>query len=333
MTDVLAGGLAAVLATREVSNLERLSGGANMETWSFTAEVDGEPRALILRRQPEGDQVAATDAMVGEVPIEVEAQLIRLASSRRVPTPEVIHVLAECDGLGRGFIMSRERGEALPQKLLADPRFASAREAMPYACGATMARIHQVPVSSVPEVVPRRSYSQQLAHFQTLLDRFGNTSPVHQLGLNYLADHPPAERPMALVHGDFRNGNLLVDETGLSAVLDWELAHVGHPWEDLGYFCANVWRFGRYDLPAGGFGDYEPLLEGYRSVAGEAPTLEALKHWELVAALNWGLVTQTMVAIYDSGQDPRLERAAVGRRLSESEVDILLLLEELGAMA
>jgi aminoglycoside phosphotransferase (APT) family kinase protein len=146
-----------------------------------------------------------------------------------------------------------------------------------------------------------------------------------------LNERPPVEDRLVLCHGDFRNGNLLIDSQGLRAVLDWELAHVGHPWEDLGYFCANVWRFGRYDMPAGGFGSYQSLLDGYASVAGHAPSIAELKQWELMAALNWGVVTQTMVAIYESGMDSRLERAAVGRRLSESEIDILLLLDELEA--
>jgi aminoglycoside phosphotransferase (APT) family kinase protein len=242
-------------------------------------------------------------------------------------------VLNPEDGLGRGFIMTREAGEALPQKLLRDPRYETARQLMPYQCGQAMAKIHQIPLASVLGSIPRRTYTQQLDDFQQKLDTFGNTSPVHQLALNWLKDHPPPTQTMALVHGDFRNGNLLVDEQGLVAVLDWELAHVGHPWEDLGYFCANVWRFGQYDKPAGGFGSVEALLEGYASVAGDAPTPLQLKAWELMAALSWGLVTQTMYAMWQEGVDRRLERAAVGRRMSESEIDILLLLDDLEALS
>ena len=303
-----------------------------METWAFDAIVGAHTEPLILRRMPVSNGDApAPEELVGDVAIEVEAALIRLAAEQGVSVPEVRHVLTATDELGRGYVMSREEGEALPQRLLADPKYATARSKLPYQCGQAMARIHAVPEGQVPEAVPRRDFPSQMAHFQSLLDRFGNTSPVHQLALNWLIDHPPAPEPLTLVHGDFRNGNLLLDEQGLAAVLDWELAHVGHPFEDLGYFCANVWRFGRYDQPAGGFGDYEALLAGYRSVAGRAPTVRQLKYWELVAALNWGLVTQTMVAIFESGVDRRLERAAVGRRLSESEIDILLLLDELEA--
>jgi aminoglycoside phosphotransferase (APT) family kinase protein len=73
---------------------------------------------------------------------------------------------------------------------------------------------------------------------------------------------PPAE--LRLVHGDFRHGNLMVHaERGLAAVLDWELAHLGDPMEDLGWICVNSWRFGNIDKPVGGFGEYADLFAGY----------------------------------------------------------------------
>jgi aminoglycoside phosphotransferase (APT) family kinase protein len=132
------------------------------------------------------------------------------------------------------------------------------------------------------------------------------------------------------VHGDFRNGNLLVDEDGLVAVLDWELAHLGDPLQDLGYLCANVWRFGS-PLPVGGFGDYADLFAGYASVTGETPPMRDIHYWQVHAALSWGMVCLLMLHMYRSGQDPSLERAAIGRRLSEAEIDLLLLLEEVPA--
>jgi aminoglycoside phosphotransferase (APT) family kinase protein len=120
----------------------------------------------------------------------------------------------------------------------------------------------------------------------------------------------------------------MLNERGLAAVLDWELAHIGHAGEDLGYLCARVWRFGS-DRPVAGIDDYRPLLDGYRSVREGAPELRELMLWQLYAALGWGLVCLTMQALHESGADPGVERAAVGRRLCESEIDVLLLLEEL----
>ncbi len=308
-----------------IQDLRRLSGGANMETWAFDLVQEAVARPLILRRSPllPGESAAA----VSELPLSAEAALLPLVAEQGVPVPTVLCALSESDTLGPGYIMSRERGEALPGRILADDRYTAARRQLAWQCGETLARLHRVNLEQLPREVPNQTLSERLDGHQRLLDRFGNASPVHQLALNWLRQHAPSQRRHCLLHGDFRNGNLLVDEQGLVAVLDWELAHCGDPAEDLGYLCGNVWRFGYSDKPVGGFGDYHELLAGYREVAGWAPDMDAIHYWEVFCALGWGLVCLTMVDLYRSGADPTLERAAVGRRVSESEMDLLLLLE------
>jgi aminoglycoside phosphotransferase (APT) family kinase protein len=339
LTALLAAALAhcpRAAAGSRVEKLKRLSGGANMETWSLDW-LTGEARIpLILRRLPAGGPAAEpNDAVeplqVGTIDLATEATIIGLAASHGVRVPTVVLVLEPEHGLGSGYLMSRERGEALPNRILADERFSAAREVLAFQCGETLGRIHQLPLAQLPPGLRNLPMEADLDRLQALLGTYGNASPVHQLGLNWLRQHRPDEGPRCLVHGDFRNGNLLVDERGLSAVLDWELAHIGYPAEDLGYICGNVWRFGRPDKPVGGFGEYEDLLAGYRSVTGSAPDLAELLYWQVYCALGWGLVCLTMVNMYRSGQDSSLERAAVGRRMSESEIDLLLLLEEVGA--
>ena len=222
--------------------------------------------------------------------------------------------------------MSRERGEALPFRLLADDCYRDARERLAFQCGQTLGRIHKIPLESLPEGLSDHSGVLLFQRAQELLDTHGNLSPVLQLGLNWLRDRPRRDPLRTLVHGDFRNGNLLVDEDGLVAVLDWELAHLGDPVQDLGYICANVWRFGS-PKPVGGFGDYADLLAGYESVTGIAPVMADIHYWQVHAALSWGMVCLRMLEMYRSGEDSSLERAAVGRRLSEAEIDLLLLME------
>ena len=320
-----------VPADARVDGLRRLSGGANMETWAMDWLHGEEKLPLILRRLPPGAAGASGEAvLVGSIDLPTEAAVIRQAASHGVSVPTVVLVLEPEHGLGSGYLMTRERGEALPFRILADEEYASARGRLAYQCGQTLAKIHAVPPAVLPAGLRDLSMEQDLDRLQAMLDGYGNASPVHQVALNWLRERQPVESKRCLVHGDFRNGNLLVDEQGLVAVLDWELTHIGYPAEDLGYICGNVWRFGRIDKPVGGFGEYEDLLEGYRSVSGSAPSLEELRYWEVYCALNWGLVCLTMIQMYRSGQDRSLERAAVGRRMSESEIDLLLLMEELG---
>jgi aminoglycoside phosphotransferase (APT) family kinase protein len=278
---------------------------------------------MILRRLPGAGM--QPQGGVSQMSLGTEAELLRVAGRHGVAVPRVLHVLRPADKLGEGYLMSRERGEALPFRLLVEQRYAQARARFAFECGQTLGRIHQIPVAQLPAGLRDQSIAEQLARTQQLLDEFGNASPVHQLALNWLREHQPPEGPRSLVHGDFRMGNLLLDESALVAVLDWELAHVGNPVEDLGYLCCNVWRFGR-EPPVGGCGDYEDLLAGYRAVTGSAPPLDQIHYWQVFGTLGWGLVCLTMIELYRSGQDRSLERAAVGRRLSESEIDLLVLL-------
>jgi aminoglycoside phosphotransferase (APT) family kinase protein len=308
--------------------LQRLSGGANMETWSFDLVAAGRTEPLILRRVPGATGAAETGSenKERELSLPDEAALLTVAGQHGVPVPEVRLVLRGDQALGQGYIMSREAGEALPFRILADERFRSAREKLAFQCGQTLGRIHQIPLSALPADVPDHSGELLFQRAQLLLDDHGNDSPVLQLGLNWLQDHPRRNSRRALVHGDFRNGNLLIDESGLVAVLDWELAHLGDPVQDLGYITANVWRFGAKQ-PVGGFGEYADLLAGYSSVTGHTPTMQDIHYWQVHAALSWGMVCLLMREMYRSGRDASLERAAVGRRLSEAEIDLLVLLD------
>jgi aminoglycoside phosphotransferase (APT) family kinase protein len=314
-------------AAARISGLQRLSGGANMETWSFDLVTASATEPLILRRMPTAAAQHSAEGTARELSLADEAALIVLARDCQVPVPAVRLVLRAEHALGQGYIMSRERGEALPFRLLAEERYTQALQRLAFQCGQTLGNIHRIPLSSLPASLPDHSGALLFQRAQDFLDAHENPSPVLQLALNWLREHARPAPRRTLVHGDFRNGNLLVDEAGLVAVLDWELAHLGDPLQDLGYLCANVWRFGSA-LPVGGFGDYADLLAGYASVTGETPAMRDIHYWQVHAALSWGMVCLLMLHLYRSGQDPSLERAAIGRRLSEAEIDLLLLLEE-----
>jgi aminoglycoside phosphotransferase (APT) family kinase protein len=110
-------------------------------------------------------------------------------------------------------------------------------------------------------------------------------------------------------------------------VLDWELGHLGDPAEDLGWICANSWRFGHPERPVGGFGEYEDLLAGYAAAGGEPISLERLRFWQAVGSLKWGVMCLMMYSSWATGTDASVERPMIGRRVSETEIDLLNLLE------
>ena len=90
--------------------------------------------------------------------------------------------------------------------------------------------------------------------------------------------------------------------------------------------CANCWRFGVEDKPVGGFGQREDFYAGYEA-AGGAPVNRAASHWwEVFATLRWGVICCVMADAFRT-VDPTIERAVIARRTSETEVDLMRLLD------
>lgn len=298
----------------EVENLTRLTGGANMESWSFDRDGAG----YVLRRAP-GDALMAGRSYGHDV----EAALIRLAHAQGARAPEVVGELIDADGLGSGYLMRRVAGCADPRAILADPPPSLlpdiARE---------LARIHAIPLSEVPEVIPASAPGTMVEALATRFESYGGDRPVMALALRWLRDHllPPA--PPVLLHGDFRIGNLMVGANGLAAVLDWELAHIGDRHQDLAFGCINSWRFGQIDRPAFGVGTLEELFAAYERESGAAVDRPRFRFWLVHSTLWWGMCCLEMADIWRSGRDRSFERAVIGRRTSETEVDLLMLLEE-----
>lgn len=317
------------------TGLRRLSGGASRETWSFDAG-----RGFILQRRRAGSTDGSSSTTMS-LSVEAEAAVLRAAHRAGVP---VAAVVASGDGVDDGFggpwmICERVEGDAFAKTLLTDPSYAHVRSSFAADAGRAMGRIHSIPLDGLDSVLrgagdgPLGPIVGMRHVLDGLRDLVGLTYPTFELALRWLECNPTTVHPDAVVHGDFRTGNLLVcadDDAapGLSAVLDWELCHIGNPIEDLGWFCVRAWRFG---MPhrAGGFGPAEQLLEGYRDETGVAVSLEELSWWELLGTVRWGVVCGVQVASHLSGAVSSVELAAIGRRAAEVEYDTLILLAHL----
>jgi aminoglycoside phosphotransferase (APT) family kinase protein len=304
-----------------VAGAIRLSGGASQETWSFDIVHPGGNIGAILRRAPSG-YGAAPERAAG---LNAEAALMQLAYDAGVPSPRVLHVLQPRDELGTGFIMARVEGETIPRKILRDEKFAQARSKLARQLGETLAAIHGLALSQLPEL-RRMTAAKEIAELERDYRSFDWPRPVFELALRWLRDHDPGPpKEVTLVHGDFRHGNLIIGPDGLRAVLDWELAHTGDPMEDLGWICVNSWRFGEIDKPVGGFGSREELFAGYETT-GRRVDPGRVMFWEVMGTLRWGVMCCGMMQRFRSGPEHSVERAMIGRRASETEIDLLRLL-------
>jgi aminoglycoside phosphotransferase (APT) family kinase protein len=224
--------------------------------------------------------------------------------------------------LGQAYLlMERLDGQTIPRRLLRDEAYAAVRPGLARRLGEVLARIHQVDPASVPGL-PRVDALSQLTG---LYQAFAEPRPAIEIGLRWLTGHRPAPAADALVHGDFRTGNLMVGEDGLHGVLDWELAHRGDPRQDLGWLCTKAWRFGSAN-PVGGFGTRADLMAGYAAGGGTPPDEETQRWWELYGTVRWALLCRRQAERYLSGDERSIELAVLGRRVCEQEYDILLAL-------
>jgi aminoglycoside phosphotransferase (APT) family kinase protein len=213
-------------------------------------------------------------------------------------------------------------GETIARKILRDGEFARARARLTADIGTAMARLHTLPPQSAPGLVEQ----DEVATYRRVLDDLGEPHPVFEVAFRWLEANRPVSAERVIVHGDFRLGNVMVDGNGLVAVLDWELAHIGDPMEDLGWVCVKAWRFGGGN-PVAGLGSYEELFDAYEAAGRPRPDIDVVRWWEVLGTLKWGIMCITQAASHLNGFARSHELAAIGRRVCENEWDLIGLLK------
>jgi aminoglycoside phosphotransferase (APT) family kinase protein len=295
------------------SQLERLSGGASMESWRFVAGG----KTYVLRRAPSLEMMAGRP--LGHTG---EAAVIRAARAAGVLAPEVLVELDSADAIGSGFVMRALPGTPDPAAILAE----TDGEVLIRDMAAQLAAVHRTDCTGLP--VPLMNTVQSLAELKARFLSYGGDRPILALAIRWLEDNLPDPVPPQLVHGDFRLGNLLVEHSRLTGVLDWELAHLGDWHEDLAFGCMTVWRFTRPDRPAYGLTQVETLVEAYEAASGAKFDPVRFRFWTVYRTLWWALGCLQMGSYWRAGHDRSIERVVIARRTAEQELDLLLLLEE-----
>lgn len=330
MGDGLASEIAAALVPHlgagvTVEGVAPLSAGASRRSWSFEAAgAAGPTRRYVLQREMTS---ASTRAAEGEglglsvaVSMAVQARLLQTAAAAGVPVAPVV-ATGQMDGLE--YLISEFReGEALPPRMLRDPELASGRRRLTEDCARALAAIHRIPASGTG-----LDERDPLAHYRGCLDAVAEPRPVLELAYRWLVDTRPPPAATVVVHGDFRLGNLLVGRDGLEAVLDWELAHIGDPHEDVAWATLRAWRFDRHREP-GVFPEPDLWVAAYNAEAGPDHVVDPvrLRWWQVAGTWTWAVMSALQARRHLDGWVQSLEHATIGRRVCESEWDLLELL-------
>ncbi|HEU5264008.1 MAG TPA: phosphotransferase family protein [Gaiellaceae bacterium] len=287
-----------------VSSAVLLAGGASKEAWAVDTE---EGRELLVRRAGGGVIHEGTLSLRDEFDVLAAAQEVG------VKVPEPIAYLGEVEGR-EAFVMQRVRGETIGRRIVKAPPASLADD-----MAEELAKIHTIPVERLPTLRAADPFET----FYEELDSVDEPHPAIELGLHWSRERIPLERPRVVSHGDFRIGNLAVDESGLVAVLDWEFAHVSDPAEDLAWPLVRAWRFGRDDLRLGGIGDVEPYVGRYAELTGREIPLAELYAWEVLGNCKWAIGALRQGRRHLLGVDRSVEFAILGRLAAEMEYEIL----------
>jgi aminoglycoside phosphotransferase (APT) family kinase protein len=295
--------LEAALGTRVLGAVQ-LAGGASKEAWAVETEDGGE---LLVRRAGGGV------IHEGTLSLEHEFEVLRAAHDAGVKVPAPIAYLGEIEGR-EAFAMERIHGETIGRRIVKSPP-----AALPGEMAEELAKIHAIPLERLPFL----SDAEPFDVFLSELDSIEEPHPAIELGLAWARERIPLTRERVVGHGDFRLGNLAVDESGLVAVLDWEFAHVADPADDVAWPLVRAWRFGRDDLRLGGIGEVEPYLTRYEELTGRTLPLDELYAWEVLGNCKWAIGALRQGRRHLRGEDPSVEFAILGRLAAEMEYEIL----------
>jgi aminoglycoside phosphotransferase (APT) family kinase protein len=318
----LATGIGEVLADQGVDagelRLSRIPGGASRETWL----ADGDAGRWVLRRDPRGS--------VSLVPMGDEYALIRAAAEAGVAVPEPLGFEPDGGRFGSpGLLMAHVEGTSVAPRILRKPEFEDARASLPGQLAGSLARIHAVDPAELDGVLPASPGDPAVAQvdeWERQLDEIGEPLPAVELGLRWLRANAPEPADPRLVHGDFRLGNFIVDEGGLAAVIDWELAHLGDPAEDIGWLCIRSWRFGNDDLPVAGVGRLDDFIAAYEAAGGAPVDRDRVRYWQVFGNAKWAIICARQAHDHLTGVRRSHELASLGRRVCEPEWDLLELI-------
>jgi aminoglycoside phosphotransferase (APT) family kinase protein len=305
-------------AAAKIDNIVSPTLGGSNRTVVFDL-VEGAARRRLVSRQ---ETYSAEDSPF--LAPSDQFKVMAAAHRHRLPVPEPVFEYDETDSMGHGFVTAFVQGETMPKKIVGDPIFAQARSRLAGQLAEFAAGLNAVPLDEVAFLEPVADSIDPIQAQQARYDFYAEAHPAIELGLRWLERNRPPKGKRVLVHGDFRNGNFMIDENGLVAVLDWECSHIGSGIEDLGWLCTRSWRFGRNDLSAGGFSPRQPLFDAYAAASGQPIDADGVRYWEIFGLMRWAIINIMQAHGHVFGGRRSVVFAACGRNTSQIEYDLLM---------
>lgn len=292
-----------------VDGLERIFGGASRQTYRFVLrtrrEGEDESRRLILRRDPPGSLIDTDRA--------VEYAAYRAFYGTAVPVPEALWLEEDSSWLEYPFFIMEELSGLQ----------SSAQEAAGHAAKlapqkwSILGEISKADPAALgldkvmAPVAAEECWQRELSYWESEMDRHELCpQPIARAAIRRLRRHPPppAQR-VSVVHADYRTGNYLFDEEGtIRGILDWEMAHLGDPLEDLAWGMNPVWQSA--DGRVGAIATREEAIRIWEEASGLRADDEALRWWELFSSVKGQAIWVSSAKEFTDGKNQDLILAA-----------------------
>jgi aminoglycoside phosphotransferase (APT) family kinase protein len=311
-----------------VSGIARIAGGASRETWSFDARwrENGATveRGFIARRDPPASLLDGNN--------DLEFELYSALQGSAVPAPRPHWIERDGTALERPFfVIERLPGITDARTLVTSPQWESIRPLVTRQKAEILAAIHRFDIDRLPSIErppsPADSARHEVERWEQVMRRDTlEPQPVLELAFSWMKRHlPPPPARLAVVHGDYRTGNFLYDESGITGILDWEMAHAGDPVEDLGWVVIKSWRWAGDDR-VGGLCSREEFVRLYEEAGGVKVDPAALKFWEVFGNVKFATLFLTGTKAVIQGKTPDLLLAVTAHIQPGLEVELLELI-------
>nr|WP_240946074.1 phosphotransferase family protein [Pseudomaricurvus alkylphenolicus] len=279
----------------EVTLTGQIFGGASRQTYrlkvSWSANGVEQQRGMILRREAESGLIDTEG--------ETEFRAFEAIHGKGIPVPEALYLENDSHWLGRPFIVTSEITKSRASNPMTDDPYGVVREKVGEQFFDYLGKLatfdpEELGLTRILEpVTPERCWEVELKKWETVINQFPTPEPIAQTAIRWLRANPP--RPpeqVRVVHGDFRTGNVMATKEGeITAVLDWEMAHIGDPLEDLAWAIDPMWGY-KQPNRVGGMIPRNEALRIYQSRSGVAIDHTDLAWWEMFSHVKglaiWG---------------------------------------------
>lgn len=305
----------------EVAHVEKIFGGASRETYLLNLKAGGAARDVILRRDPPSSL------------IDTERQLEFGAYERifptDVPVPEPLFLEYDSSWLGQPFSIMA----AIPDcqsdvsMLAAEQKQKLGRQK--YQILGRLAKKDPVALGfdAITDMPAAEDCAlRQLQYWESVIreDEL-HPQPIAWAAIRWLHRNlPPAAQQISVVHGDYRTGNFLFNsDAEITAILDWEMCHLGDPLEDLAWSMDPLWSRDEPGL-AGRLIAIEDAIAVWESESGLACDRNAFQWWRIFVALKALAIWISSSEDFHAGESKDSILAMAGWVMTDRQNRILL---------